>query len=351
MKYLPSLYADPEGVNNPLGRKALEYYRHDTSDALENLAIFGGIGFVMSLLLCAAAAMISWFIFGHDLGFSKPFLWVGPILTGLMTLVGATAQGYDRDVKVMAHVRKKSLDLVEMAKKSMHAIDPTEGHAVLRDMGEYLAVPREDPLRRKTMLQLAAIERNLESAKIRVDSKPDEVRKAERIAAKAVYEIAKPIAPIHRKAKLDAIDHTALEDLERSCEEIVIGGIDTVVAIPAAAVGNARIERIMANAEKALAIDPDLTDDTGARIDDLVRKHVPRLLAVHAEASRARPVEDLGSIDDALDEGVEMVRASVEEALGRLQDASGDALQTEIGFLRLRRGDDTLKLPSPSDAG
>lgn len=102
-------------------------------------------------------------------------------------------------------------------------------------------------------------------------------------------------------------------------------------------VPSARIARIIDTAERALLAHPGLTDDAGARIDDLVRRHVPRLLAAHATAAGTATAEETAGVDAALDEGVEMVRRSVEEGVSRLHDEAAAALATELRFLALRR--------------
>jgi hypothetical protein len=107
-------------------------------------------------------------------------------------------------------------------------------------------------------------------------------------------------------------------------------------------VPSARIARIIDTAERALLAHPDLTDASGARIDDLVRRHVPRLLEIHAVAAGTATAEETAGVDATLDEGIEMVRRSVEEGLSRLHDDAMQALSTELRFLALRRGSTPL---------
>jgi hypothetical protein len=116
-----------------------------------------------------------------------------------------------------------------------------------------------------------------------------------------------------------------------------------------ASTGNARRNRLIMNAEAALRIDPDLVDRNGARLDDLVRVHAPRLLEKHDAASRRAGLHDpakaavaMNEADAALDAGLAAIGASIEDAVGRLQDESAQELLTEVRFLNMRRGDATV---------
>jgi hypothetical protein len=135
----------------------------------------------------------------------------------------------------------------------------------------------------------------------------------------------------------------ALTRLEHALKDAVDGPVGGTVALTATA-PTARISRIVETAEKALASHPDLLDAQGARVDDLVRTHVPRLLQKHAEAARTATAAEVAEVDAALDKGVDAVRASVQEALAGLHDQAMDELVTELRFLDLRRGVPTDRL-------
>jgi len=111
-----------------------------------------------------------------------------------------------------------------------------------------------------------------------------------------------------------------------------------------AVIGNAVASRIVENARKALEIDPDMTDDAGARVDALVDEHLPSLLKRHADAARHARVEDLLSINADLENGIELIRRSVEEGLSRIRTTKAEALRTEIAFLKSRRGENDPRL-------
>jgi hypothetical protein len=129
-------------------------------------------------------------------------------------------------------------------------------------------------------------------------------------------------------------------------------GADVVTARPGPAViGNAVASRIVENARKALEIDPDMTDDAGARVDALVDEHLPSLLERHADAARHARVEDLLSINSDLENGIELIRRSVEEGLSRVRTTKAEALRTEIAFLKSRRGENDPLLSAIPEHG
>lgn len=134
----------------------------------------------------------------------------------------------------------------------------------------------------------------------------------------------------------------ALGELETALASIKTFGTSSVIAKGAAPLGNAVVTRLAANAEAALAIDPDLVDSAGARIDALVRQHLPRLLQRHADLALHARIGDLAAADRDLEEGVELVRTSIEEAISGLNHERADALRSEVHFLRMRRAATTL---------
>lgn len=101
---------------------------------------------------------------------------------------------------------------------------------------------------------------------------------------------------------------------------------------------SAALQRLIGLAEDALGEDPDLMDAGGNRVDDLVRRHLPRLLERHADAARS-PSSDLASVDGQLAVGVEEVRASIEEALNADARERFQRLSDEVRFLKMRRGE------------
>lgn len=102
--------------------------------------------------------------------------------------------------------------------------------------------------------------------------------------------------------------------------------------------GNAVATRLFVLASEALSIEPDLADDGGARIDTLLRRHLPDLLAAHARASRNAAPTELGAIDAEMARGIDAVRKSVDEALARMASSNRDALRIQAAFLEMRAG-------------
>lgn len=98
----------------------------------------------------------------------------------------------------------------------------------------------------------------------------------------------------------------------------------------------AALQRLMGLGEDALAVDPDLVDGTGARLDALVREHLPNLLRIHADAARS-PSSDLAKVDAELEKGLEEIGAGVEDALARDAQRRFDLLVDQVAFLRMRR--------------
>lgn len=67
-------------------------------------------------------------------------------------------------------------------------------------------------------------------------------------------------------------------------------------------------------------------------------RHLSKPMSRHADSAGHATLEDLSSIDATLDQGLELVRLSLEEGLSGLHGEKVDALRTDIAFLRLRRG-------------
>lgn len=140
-------------------------------------------------------------------------------------------------------------------------------------------------------------------------------------------------------SRLKAADEARIPTITRRFSETAsaVAGLayrpDTLPPLSA----SATLQRLTGLAENALEVDPDLVDSTGARVDALVRDHLPRLLAAHADAARSARTEDLGEVDATLADGVEQVRASIDEALASDARRRFDRLREEVEFLHMRR--------------
>lgn len=157
-------------------------------------------------------------------------------------------------------------------------------------------------------------------------------------AAEALYSELRRTVEVKRSQHRTHATETAprvASDFARKVRRLVGDAAFTARTPPST---SASAARLIAVAEQALSHDPDLTDGTGARVDDLVRLHLPRLLRRHGEAAGAASSEDLAGIDADLAEGVEQARASIDEALAGDAERRFDALREEVAFLRSRRG-------------
>ena len=94
-------------------------------------------------------------------------------------------------------------------------------------------------------------------------------------------------------------------------------------------------EKLVAIGRRALAVDPNLRDPGGARIDALVERHLPRLLSAHADAVRLSP-SDRTRLDDELAHGLGVVKKALEQSMDEASDAARNQLLTEVRFLEMR---------------
>lgn len=284
-------------------------------------------GCIMSLILSAAiAAIVSGA--GYETRFGETFLWLWAISAGVITLPIAADMAND-EVKEKLEAAKTRVIAFSGDFKST---DP-EAHALLaRTMTDDLVVKGDTY--RPLLFRLDRVMLALGDTVSELGIHQTSIDRANAMARTAVLEIIER----HRQemdAEQDSSD--ALERLEHALKDAVEEPVDgRTPMMPTAP--TARIARIVETAEKALASHPDLVDGQGARVDDLVRTHVPRLLRKHAEAARTASTQDVGEVDTALDRGVDAVRASVEEAIAGLHDLAMDELVTELRFLTLRRG-------------
>jgi len=242
----------------------------------------------------------------------------------------------------LAHANKRSflkaLDerYVQNAKQRVYAVingntmrDEDEEHAYFARA--LIANPDEQPFGRELLVRLDAVA-------VRLDETIDKVchdKKLERRARDVAYRASMDLIASIRVQAAAHLDVAAVDDLTRDVRAIVDGreiGTPTLSYAP-----SARISRIIATAERMLASHPDLADAGGARIDALVRVHVPRLLDRHRIAAETASPDALDAVDAQLETGVEAIRHSVQEAADAVHDEAMTALATELRFLELRR--------------
>jgi hypothetical protein len=189
------------------------------------------------------------------------------------------------------------------------------------------------------VFRMDSIAHKLSEANGKLSTSPEMIAKARAMALDAARTIIGEMKIVKEREAALLHDESILGELERT---IAVATAGPVAAIGdgrgnAPVIGNARIGRLIASAENALRIRPDLADSTGARIDDLVRKHLPRLLQTHQDGVEGAPMERLALLDEQLEQGVEIIRQSIEEAIDIMHDGRMSALQTEIRFLATRR--------------
>jgi hypothetical protein len=242
-----------------------------------------------------------------------------------------------RDQRAMKDFTKKAI-------KSIGLVDegPEGFHVDARSVIESKD-PAMSELTRQTVIRLATVRDSYDRSKDNLGSSPkDEI---DSMAREAVLSIVQDAI-----VKRDAILVDGDPDSGSAARNIAItmrGELEKAALLGSkdrppdhvlsAGTGRATIDRLVMKAEEALAIDPDMVDAAGARVDAAIRKHLPRLLKAHSEAARHARVEDLSEADENLKTGVEQIRASLEEGLQTLRHEKADALRTEVGFLKLRR--------------
>lgn len=208
--------------------------------------------------------------------------------------------------------------------------------------------PEAADLRRHALTRMMEIDRVYRDAlKTIGTSSPVRFRdQATRAALKVLSDVGEQIAVIDRQiARRDAIAAHGIGDaFSESMARLASGSPVTRTAEPVLLTADARINRLVDAARRALQVDPDMVDDAGARVDSLIDAHLPSLLESHAEASRHARLEDLDAVDGDLARGIEMVRRSIDEGLARVRSEAADRLRTEVAFLRARRLEDTLDL-------
>lgn len=294
---------------------------------LMNTAGYSGLSMMAfsGLMGFSAAIMSAGSSYGPGMTWS---LVIGAFVTCSMfagSIIGLNRERRDHDESLRIGIARSTL--MSLAGKE-HASHPEVGyllHALSQDekpgsANAALLVAVDPVLRRYAVLMS------------RIGHDQDATSKAR---LRAMDSVSRIIAD--RRARSEQpTEQSLLSSFEDDCVAISDGRDPTSptrVLVP-----SARIARIIDTAEKALRTHPSLTDDAGGRIDDLVRVHVPRLLDTHARAAGTAAADEMQAVDAALDEAVELVRTSVEEALSRLHDEATSALTTEIRFLTLRRG-------------
>lgn len=257
-----------------------------------------------------------------------------------------------RDREMMPEFAEKARESIMLAGKGASSL--REDALSMIDSSD----PKMAELTRQTIIRLATVKDSYDRSRDNLGSASKE--KIETIAREAVTSIVQD-AILKRDTILAggdpdegrAADNVAIA-MRREMEDAALLGSKRGPAdhVLSNGTGRATIDRLVMRAEEALAIDPDMVDSTGARIDAAIRLHLPRLLKAHSESARYARVEDLAEADDDLKTGVEQIRASLEEGLRSLRHEKADALRTEVAFLKMRRAgaDGPLRAITNGDA-
>lgn len=178
----------------------------------------------------------------------------------------------------------------------------------------------------ETLVRLDAIALSLGTALDKAGPDKDASHRARLLAERAIASVVASVD--------DEGDEVASVDPIRTLERIC-GDVSSDLPICAIA-PTPRIARALSLAERALATHPDMVDAGGARIDHLVQKHVPRLLALRNEALSSASVERMESVDRAFSAAFDGVVSSIEEGIASIHDETMERLSTEMRFLSIR---------------
>lgn len=254
---------------------------------------------------------------------------VSIVVTAVATMSRTLAK---QDTKILESARSRVLNLINGNGSGNDEAD--HGHFAR----SVLCNPDDWNGGRDLLMRLDAIAvRHAETAK-RIEHDPEKSSRARRIARDAAYGI---IAAFKEQAG-DKGGDVELEDLSRACSAIASG--QSLDAAATSYAPTARIGRIISTAERMLKDHPGLVDAQGARVDALIRVHVPRLLERHRIAAASASAKDLEAVDAQLDTAIEQVRESVQEAADMVHGEAMKGLATELRFLELRRAPATTLL-------
>jgi hypothetical protein len=266
--------------------------------------------------------------------------WTAGLVTmtaiGLLALHACwTAASYT--MRASAHIGCLDDDFQKKARKRVHAVINRSHPDARTDEDAFFAralieKPDEHPFGRELLVRLDGIAKRMLETKANVAHDEKMQTRANEVAYQASMDLIRSIR--EQAENDDAL--IAVEDLARDCRAIVDGR--EIDAPTASYAPTARIARIISTAERMLADHPDLVDGQGARIDALIRVHVPRLLDRHRAAAASSSSKDLEAVDAQLDSAIEKIRESVQEAARTAHDEAMEALSIELGFLSLRRG-------------
>lgn len=318
--------------------------RRDKSIAVSEAVAGVFVAVVLIALFTVLLKFVAWMFFGHSIPFLSTvgtISTVGVPLTAFLAANGGVAS--ERRMAIAYHV--------DHAYDRAHGLIAGNESAALmttrllgKDTGADVRTVRE-----RTALALAEVVRLNQD--VTNASKGQRDIEAEKVTSDAIVEIMRSARSEYDSIiaeRTDENDRARIEARKRLKAAlpgaVAIGRGQRQTSTRARVdTGDASMNRIVANAEAALAIDPDLTDAAGARLDALLDEHLPRLLERHADLSAHARIQDLGAADADLAKGLDLVAASIDEGLDGMNDERADALKTEVSFLRARRAGSELR--------
>ncbi len=277
---------------------------------------------------------------------------------GIVTWAIAIASILDHDFRkkdemlVEAYATKAPRFVMEMLEDRLNGDEIVKVNAFMVDLYENHGKDHADA-RRRAVSTIAAIG-HAHAAAISAIGAGDrsDVDRDTAVALLNTIDVArKEIAEIDRQVlQRDSRNAVPISrEFSTKMAQLTSGAPRATHAADTTTTGNAKVDFVARSIRKAIEMDPEMVDDNGNRIDALIERILPDLLERHREASQHARVEDLKGINDNLDEGIEMIRVSLDEGLARMRTRSAERLRTQIDFLKLRRGTDVHGLEAVQD--
>ncbi len=121
--------------------------------------------------------------------------------------------------------------------------------------------------------------------------------------------------------------------------------LTTQAKAPVSIAASSRSSELLRIGHLAIGADPDLVDANGARMDTLIREHLPELLTRHRRASTtAVDEENRSRVEAEFNDGLDVVAAALDEAMTIRGSQSHEDLLTQVRFLKTRHGATPLTL-------
>lgn len=230
--------------------------------------------------------------------------------------VGAYREAAEIDASLFSFAEQSVREAVMADKNSILHEDGVRRkcEAVLDDKRTSAA-----PARREMIMRLAAI---------RAETLTGEDIGVARSAAAAVVERAERMTagePRYDGAAAPAADRSAAAG--RLAE---LAGLSAVTDHPS-------VDALIRLGEEAIAAEPDLTDRAGARVDTLIKRHIPSLVTAYRRALQNADAAEKTVAEEEYRRGLDLAKESLIEALDAAQDRNAQELSNQVRFLDMRR--------------